>query len=535
MSKPNPAFRKIPKGFKIRNNDEARVPQFDSTLGIAVPAASQPAKHRVVTLGDSLTHGFKSGAIFETDLAWPMIVAYELGWDDSFRRPHYNGFGGLPFNIEYYLHELEHRYGDKIDWFEVIPAVFSLRNIMAHSEDWWERGPGSQKIISAEINHNLAVYGWDVRDTFDKRADWLRDRIKLNPASDNVVNQLIENANEIAALRVLGNTSGSKLSPVDAALELGKDGGIETLIVCVGANNALGAVTSLYPQWTQADGNYKLIGSAADKTAPSKDAFNVWHPKHFKAEYALLVAELKKVKAQHVLLGTVPHVTIAPVARGFGRKVRPGSRYFPHYTRPWIGDDQFDPKDDPCIDEDEARAIDSAIDEYNDFITDQVRQARQGGLDWHLVEMSGMLDRLASRRFIDDPTARPDWWSPWELAPELQSLKPIPPNSHFFASGPNGRIDGGLFALDGIHPTTIGYGVFAQEIIRVMQVAGVKFYLGNNATERSGTVRVDFQRLIKYDTLISSPPRSLSSDLKLLGWIDQNIGGLFRHIFKHGG
>jgi hypothetical protein len=37
------------------------------------------------------------------------------------------------------------------------------------------------------------------------------------------------------------------------------------------------------------------------------------------------------------------------------------------------------------------------------------------------------------------------------------------------------RTPGGLFALDGVHPTTIAYGLVAQELINVMQVAGVQF------------------------------------------------------------
>jgi hypothetical protein len=48
-----------------------------------------------VTIGDSLTQGFQSGAIYDTDLSYPAIIAYEMGWLDWFRRPHYNGFGGV--------------------------------------------------------------------------------------------------------------------------------------------------------------------------------------------------------------------------------------------------------------------------------------------------------------------------------------------------------------------------------------------------------------------------------------------------------
>src|SRR5262245_36928546 len=82
---------------------EAREPAWNPTLGIDVPKDTARATHRLVTLGDSITHGFQSGAIFNTDISYPAIVAWELGWYDHFRRPQYNGFGGLPLNIEYLI------------------------------------------------------------------------------------------------------------------------------------------------------------------------------------------------------------------------------------------------------------------------------------------------------------------------------------------------------------------------------------------------------------------------------------------------
>ena len=61
---------------KVRIRREPRRPERDPTLGIAVPVdrTGRPA-NRLVTIGDSLTHGFMSGAIFRTDLSWPAVVA----------------------------------------------------------------------------------------------------------------------------------------------------------------------------------------------------------------------------------------------------------------------------------------------------------------------------------------------------------------------------------------------------------------------------------------------------------------------------
>ena len=205
----------------------------------------------------------------------------------------------------------------------------------------------------------------------------------------------------------------------------------------------------------------------------------------------------------------------------------PGSRYFPYYTFPWLDSRSFDPRKDPHLTAAEARAIDSAIDQYNDSITESVRQARQAGRDWYLFDLAGLLDRVASRRYLEDPSARPSWWDEvggaYPLPPALQ-LSP-PPDSRFFQSDKTGRLQGGIFALDGLHPTTVAYGVMAQELIKVMELAGIQFYQPDGAP-RSAPVELDFQQLLQQDSLISNPPHALASGLSLIGWLDKNF-----HIF----
>ena len=65
----------------------------------------------------------------------------------------------------------------------------------------------------------------------------------------------------------------------------------------------------------------------------------------------------------------------------------------------------------------------------------------------------------------------------------------------------------------------------AQELINVMQLAGVRFY-HVDGSERSGSIEIDFQQLIQQDSLISNPPHALASGLSLIGWLDKNF-----HIF----
>jgi hypothetical protein len=88
VSTPEDSRKAPPAGLTV--NHEPREPKEDPTLGIPVDVdRTGTPKNRLVTIGDSVTHGFMSGAIFRTDLSWPAIVAYELGMLDTFRYPVY--------------------------------------------------------------------------------------------------------------------------------------------------------------------------------------------------------------------------------------------------------------------------------------------------------------------------------------------------------------------------------------------------------------------------------------------------------------
>lgn len=513
---------KIPAGLEIRH--KPRRPELDPTLNVEVEVdRTGTPRNRLVTIGDSLTQGFMSGAIFRTDLSWPAIVAFELGELQSFRRPVYeppSGPGGIPLDIERALRSFEARFGPKADWHEYVAIARWLYDYLDKIEDYWERGDGTKMPSTSEILHNLGIFGWDLRDTLSLTATKVRRRIGRPRDDVWFPKQKVEDDTDRMALFVLETArSGNRLlTPLGAARVLGDQGvagsttgpGIETLVVLLGSNNALQSVTKLKVAWS---------GAGYDDVE-RKGPYTVWRPQHFAAEWALLVEELRRINARHVIIGTVPAVTIAPIARGVRGKVRLGSRYFPFYTRVWIRDEDFDEDSDPYITEDEARAVDSAIDAYNFTIIDSVAAARESGLDWYLFDLGGVLDGLASKRYLTDPVARPKWWTPYPLPPELERLTPVP-STRFFASGPGGRTDGGLFSLDGIHPTTIAYGVIAQEVIRIMNLAGVVFRSPSGEPKPAGSV--DFSRVVASDTLINRPPTSLSGNLAMLGWLDDKL------------
>ena len=65
-------------------------------------------------------------------------------------------------------------------------------------------------------------------------------------------------------------------------------------------------------------------------------------------------------------------------------------------------------------------------------------------------------------------------------------------------------------------------GSSREEVIKVMDKAAVAF-ADRDGTSRAGPVRVDFDRLVAADTLISDPPAVISPTLGMLGWLDERL------------
>src|SRR3954447_3647087 len=337
---------------------EPRAPQSDPTLGIDVapPGRRGTPPNRLVVLGDSLSQGFQSGAVYTTDLSWPAVVAHEMGWSGAFRHPVYGGPGGLPLNIELLLRRLEERFGRRFSIWEIPLALFAARGFMDEVEDYWERGPGSRAANVNRYNHALATYGWDLRDALSRTA--ATEQAAIHRPHDALIDQIVENARERAALRVYPHWDEqvSDQTLLDAAAALGTEHGtdtecgIETLVVWLGSNNALKSVVELRVRWSGAD----------FQDLDAKQRYTVWQPEHFAAELAELGTAVRRIRARLTIWCTVPHVTIPPITRGIGAKVRPGSRYFHYYARPWVDDAAFDPARDLHLTDQDARAVDAA-------------------------------------------------------------------------------------------------------------------------------------------------------------------------------
>lgn len=475
-------------------------------------------RHRLVVIGDSLSQGFMSGAIHRADISYPVMLAHALGVRDEFVAPDFAGEGGLPLNLELVLSDLSRWFGRKVNWWEVVPVLARLQRLLDRVEDHWEKGRGSKPFDQPETCHNLAVWGFEVRDAYTVTEEVCREAIPK--ARDNFLSQIPEMPMYRTARRVLNPTFGDEKtawSQVQSAHELAQDGGIENLIVALGANNALGTVISLNIKWSEDQDLERL---------PHQRTANLYRTEHFDRLYRELADAIGEIGAQRVFVATVPHVTIPPITRGVSPGGSQTGGYYEYYTRPWIWDDVFDPEVHQKLEREQAREIDATIDDYNTIIR---RSASDHG--FFVFDMCKILDDLAFRR----SEGRPRYTFPEGL---VTALRDRPNLSYLVDDEGKVRLDtrfvmgdkddprriarGGIFSIDGIHPTTIGYSVIADALVKEMVGEGVDFPEGG---------RLPWDDIVAMDTLINEPPAMLAGLKDCLAFLDRH--GLLSSIIKH--
>ncbi|HYQ15147.1 MAG TPA: hypothetical protein VEQ58_05310 [Polyangiaceae bacterium] len=469
---------------------------------------------RLVSLGDSLTQGFQHGAIRRTAWAFPALVARALG-AEPFRAPDFSGGGGGGplLDLELLLGRLSMKAGQRLDLYDVPSALFTVQQTMGLVEDYWERGPGTQPSDTGPIHHNLGNWGFDVLD-----ATTLSDAVcakNTPPPHHNLLRQLPENAMYRSARRACNPAQRrdlAALTPLGLAHRLGEEDGIENLLVGLGANNALGTCVSLKLRRSH-HADLALLAHERD--------CNLWEPDHFAIAYRDLARQLERISAKRVFLTTVPHVTIAPVTRGVSPHARAsgGSEleggYYEYYTSFWIWDQHFSPERNRYLTREQARQVDFSIDAYNQSI---VHEARSRG--WHVIDLCQLLDQLAFRRHDGRPPYRFPAGLVQALADNPLTAFRVRPDGEvlldtryiripatFPAESASSRewrtaFKGGLFGLDGVHPTTIGYGLVAHEVLRAFQAAGVP---------GADPSKLDWPAIVANDTLLTETPALLVS------------------------
>lgn len=459
-------------------------------------------KHKLAVIGDSLSQGFLNGGIYRTDINFPSFIHRCFDPKPDFDQPSFTAQAGIPLNFEVLLRGLSDEFGADIDWTEYAGVASHTFKTLKRIKKYWEGGLKDLSVERSSPYHNQAIWGLAINDSWILTEKNCREYIETHKERYSVFGFLPEHAKYITSRLVLN----PKLTPefenntqIQNIELLQEDGGIENLIVCLGHNNALGAVVNLELKWSEPQ---DMKAFMADRR------HSIYRPEHFEMEYRELAERISKIGVQRVFVPTIPYPTIPPVIRGVNSHLSNNHLgYFDYYTRFWIWDEDFDPEKHPYMTKDEAIQIDFAVDEFNSIIR---KVAKEYG--WHVVPMAKNVASMARRRLGGEllRSYPADFIAALKRNPDTAHLvdendETILSTDYIRLNKETGRIyKGGIFSLDGLHPTTIGYGLMANVYREVMRKAGVKFQKP-----------IDWDHIIQEDTLITNPPKLLA-ELKLV-------------------
>lgn len=457
---------------------------------------------KLFTIGDSVSQGFMSLASARTDLSFSTLIARHMKLGAGYRFPEW-GMGGLPVNLEDILRRLVRRYGSNIRGLEWLTMLQTINGVIDTAEDYYERGAGAvdKPYRGATSFHNAAVQGFDVADSWMVTPRLCKQRIR--PPSRILGDAFLSGPSDAfyrTALKVLNPSLDPKYedhSQLTWLEEHASGEGVENLLLWLGANNALGTVIGLKVYQTPNESGQRPHTVTHDE----RQVWNLWHPDDFEAEYRELLDRVDKAMKKNnnnnwkVFAGTVPLVTIAPLAKGVGPtyEIKPRgeddvSVYYKYYTYFPFEEDAILRSDLPHLTLQEVLHIDDCIREYNRTIRDLIKEKNKehGNERYHVVDISKAFQDIAFKRNAGQVK--------YEFPKDFDFAYPKVDTKYYHAD-PDGRLrQGGLSGLDGVHPSAIGQGLIAWEFLKVMKDVGVV-----------KDADLDWRKIFASDTLYSAP------------------------------
>ena len=465
---------------------------------------------KLFVIGDSISQGFMSLAAARTDLSYSSVIARAMGLND-WRIPTWPK-GGHPLNVELLLRRVESLAGPDVNLLEWPLVAARAASMMDEVEDYYEREegrPSTPDPSGCDYFHNIAVRGFDVADAWLVDSDLCRAKIREETRLffDDGILALPSASFYRTALNVLNPSRDPALDTMTALGWLERhhtnnddDNGVENLLLWLGSNNALGTILDLEVIATNdPTRNYNPSLSRAERLE-----FNLWSPPHFQVDYRELLDKVDAIMRQRnsewrVFIGTVPAVTIAPLAKGVGEAIYRDdpfgileqAKYYKYYTY-FMFEEGYAQTSEAKITREQAYTIDAYIAEYNNCIRDLIRQKNESYSTqrYFEVDINKALLQAAYKRNNEQPI--------YNFPQGIRDRFPMV-DTRFYHASSNGRVtQGGLFSLDGVHPSAIGQGLVAHEFMQVINKA------------RRSQLAVDWNSVYASDDLYMRPVRTMA-------------------------
>lgn len=434
------------------------------------------------------------------------MLASCLGENTVFEQPVFSAQGGIPLNLEILVRGLSDEFGDSISVGEYLAAAKYIYTTTQRVRRYWQNG--YEKQIKKRITpyHNQSIWGVAANDVWLLTEKICRNYMIEHPPKFTMFDFLHSNAKYTTSRLVLNpdfSIPRENCNMLDNVRYFSENGGIENLIVYLGGNNIVGAITEM-----------KLVYSEDDdiNEYPFYRPYTITRPEHFERMYRYLAEHVSRLNVNNIITATIPYITIPPVTRGVNANRKNGQYgYFDYYTRFWIWDEDFNPEMHPHLTREEAIQLDIHIDEYNRII-----KAIANEYGWIVVPMNRYISNIAARRLPrDKPIIFPQKFvkalrNNSDTSYLVTGDNTTTLNSHYLQlDRETGHIrKGGIFSLDGLHPTTIGYGLIANTFYECMKRNGIKFQK-----------ELDWDSIIASDSLVTNPPFILIELRQLLHFL----------------
>jgi len=461
---------------------------------------------KLFTIGDSVSQGFMSAGAAKPQFSYNTLLAQLLN-DDAYSYLTWKPEHHLKVDLELIFRELEDHYGTNIRGLEWLAALKRINSIMDEAEDYFERGEGklgNPVDGTSDYFHNVAVEGMDVGDAWLVTPNLCRsvveDMKNEEARKDNFFGSASDSfyRNAYRVLNPGGRDKDEQFGGYSALQWLeyhAKNEGIENTIVWLGANNALGTVIGLEIKQTPGK------GEPLNTSRLKRQEWNLWHPDDFEAEYRQMIesvdSSMRSNRADNwnVFVGTVPFVTIAPVTRGVGKEevitdvTGNKALYYQYYTYFPVTSVELALSTEQYLTMSEAQQIDETIYEFNQTIKEEVKRLNvEHGQDrYHIVDTGKALRDMAIKRNLGKPS--------YAFPKEVRQHYPKP-NTKYYHCTRAGKVEaGGIFSLDGIHPSPTGQGLIAWEFLKVMKKASVV----------PDSAELDWKSILASDAFLKKP------------------------------
>lgn len=416
-------------------------------------------KYTLVSVGDSLTQGFQSFAVCNNgqEFSFPnQIVKYNKDLFTPFKIP-YIEYPGFPLNLESFLNELEEMIQCGIDPLTKLEIFYDII-----------KGVFAGKTARTGRNNNLGIYGYTAEDVlkanFKDGTGFLQRMLLILGEKRSIFKKiatlLTGFKEKPKGQKFIADEGNDKFSSFNFAK-------ITYYVLC-GAKKDMSKsqIQIAYETCAEAEkegreclvtywaGNNDIIGAIL-----SGDSSYISNVNDVLSHIRLSIEKLLSIGNTRIVFSTIPELDDIPFV-----DKKTFEPIFPVYE---------------TLSKEVYTKIDSAIKELNNGIRQLYGSLGKYDNRICLIEMDKFFNNICSKGY--------------EVV--LKDGLTLNLTADFISLSEDKKLEkGGLFSLDGVHPTSTGYALIANEFIKGFRKLGI--YLNE----------VDVNETAGADTLINTPP-----------------------------